>query len=530
MKYLFKFLLLCTIVVFTACGSDDSDSAPSNEVKCYVTYTLSSDNGEPMTRAILSKVISNSEVFDEFYSKMVSGELVAPSYDLTFVEKTSGVTYHFTGTWAGHDVLTLRAGTYKITGTAKAEGKNLQDKCSLTFDDEMEISVNSSTITLNAKYDCALVVFSDESIKELKNYSGSNTQSFFTFSKYKYAFINSTLYDTDKKNDAYISGTHTNGTAFKISTGNLNFEKGKYYVYSDVATQFNIEEMEEGDSESELSVQTLIIDGTSQPPLVGGYINNYNESLIDKGGIIVCINANDAKVTDDTKFYEKYGCDNWVDPQNTTYIAFDLSNVSKEECSIRLRHLMGNKDYYVRAYVVCKDKTVLYGDIEKIHTQNFNRYPGRADFANVYHAFDYTLFDLETDIIMDITNEGYYSSTQANPTSCTYYSKGSNNSMYKFKTKFSYKHWYYYAGHKDGVPPLSDMKDPIISFDGSKITMIPQDGANQIFYSIDGDGLNPESFTETYTGPISINKSCVIHCYAQKGDIPTNVTSYQIIK
>ena len=38
-----------------------------------------------------------------------------------------------------------------------------------------------------------------------------------------------------KKDEAYILGKYTDDAEFKIFTGNLNFEKSKYYVYNSIS-------------------------------------------------------------------------------------------------------------------------------------------------------------------------------------------------------------------------------------------------------------------------------------------------------
>lgn len=222
------------------------DQKQEETVSVYLTYTITTDNGEVMhgTKA------NSADVFNEFYQKIKSGELVAPNYNFTFTEKTTGAVYTVDGTWAGKDMVTLRTGTYKVVGTSKAAGENIQDKCSLKFDDEITVDVNSTTITLKATYDCSLIIFSDASIDKLSNFNGSSSRDLFKFNNYIYAFVNSKLYADGKQAQAYLEGQHTNGTQFKIYTGNLNYEIGKFYVYNDINAAFSLDEMEEGGAES----------------------------------------------------------------------------------------------------------------------------------------------------------------------------------------------------------------------------------------------------------------------------------------
>ena len=241
-------MLLMSIMglYFVSCTGNDandetSDLTTNNEAKVYFVYTLDTSNGN-----FIRGVKTNADVFNEIYEKIKTGDLVAPSFDLTLTEVNSGVVYTFKGKWNSHDLLTLRTGTYRVVGKSTAEGENIQEKCSFTFDELIDISITSNVITLQAKYDCSLLIFNNENIQTLQNFNGSALSSFFTFSTYKYAFVNNTLYDVAKKNEAYILGKYTDGAEFKIYTGNLNFEKGKYYVYNSISNGFDVPPMDDG--------------------------------------------------------------------------------------------------------------------------------------------------------------------------------------------------------------------------------------------------------------------------------------------
>ena len=251
------FLVAATSVLFSLSSCEKVDQQDET-VSVYLTYTITTDNGEAMpgTKA------SSADVFDEFYQKIKSGDLVAPNYSFTFTEKTTGAVYIVDGTWAGKDMVTLRTGTYSVVGTSTAAGENIQDKCSLVFDDEITVDVNSTTIILKANYDCSLIIFSDASIAKLSNYNGNSSTDLFKLNNYIYAFIRTKLYADGKQDQAYLEGTHTNDTKFKIYTGSLNYEIGKYYVYNDINAAFNLEKMEEGGSESDGAVN-LSANGTA---------------------------------------------------------------------------------------------------------------------------------------------------------------------------------------------------------------------------------------------------------------------------
>lgn len=233
------------MAMLTTMDSCQKMDSKEETVSVYLTYTITTDNGQDMpgTKA------SSADVFDEFYQKIKSGELVAPNYNFTFTEKTTGAVYTVDGIWAGKDMVTLRTGTYKVVGTSTAFGENIQDKCSLKFEDEITVDVSSKTITLKAKYDCSLIIFSDASIAKLSNFNGISSTDLFKFNNYIYAFIHTKLYADGKQAEAYLEGSHANETQFKIYTGNLNYEIGKFYVYNDINAAFDLEKMEEGGDE-----------------------------------------------------------------------------------------------------------------------------------------------------------------------------------------------------------------------------------------------------------------------------------------
>jgi hypothetical protein len=267
------FSLIAATALLLSLSSCEKTVQQDETVSVYLTYTISTDNGEvmPGTRA------TSAEVFNEFYQKILTGELVAPNYNLTFTEKTTGAVYTVDGSWSGKDMVTLRTGTYKVVGTSTASGENIQDKCSLKIEDEINVNVNSTTLMLKATYDCALIIFSDASIAKLSNFNGNKSTELFKFGNYIYAFVHTQLYADGKQSQAYLEGQHTNNTQFKIFTGNLNYETGKYYIYNDINAAFDLDKMEEGGAEGQyvdlgLSVKWALCNiGASAPEEPGNY-------------------------------------------------------------------------------------------------------------------------------------------------------------------------------------------------------------------------------------------------------------------
>ena len=313
MKYYFSFLSL-TILALTLAGCDKAESEtetkPEDEkVSVFFTYNLPSINGMSMTKA------TNAEIFSEFYASIVSAALVADEYELALTNVATGVKYEFAGKWNSHDMVTLSTGIYQVTGSSKAKGENIQDKCSFTFNEQIELSGTSSSITLSANYDCSLLIFSAQEIASLSNYNGEGLTPLFSFSKYWYAFVNDKLFIDGKQDKACLQGVYSDGAEFKIYTSSAIFEKGKYYVYNSIAGGFNVPEMEEGQQEGGGSEQSNAVDlglsvkwakcnlGATSPAQFGDYYSwgetepydySYNGPGSDNGGKSVLDAKDDA--------------------------------------------------------------------------------------------------------------------------------------------------------------------------------------------------------------------------------------------
>ena len=163
---------------------------------------------------------SASDIFDEFYAKLTTGELVAPTYNLTFKEVESGAEYSFSGSWEGATV-ELQAATYKVTGTSTVEGDKTQEKCSLVFDETITVTNQMTDIVLNAKYDCYLFALTSDKL--------ANVDYCFLFNnKYWYAFVNGTFVQT-------LTGSHKDGSKFSVEMSSYQYDKAKYYIYEDVS-------------------------------------------------------------------------------------------------------------------------------------------------------------------------------------------------------------------------------------------------------------------------------------------------------
>lgn len=282
-----------------------------------------------------------------------------------------------------------------------------------------------------------------------------------------------------------------------------------------------------------MSVETFIVDDTYQPYLVGGEIANYDESFVQRKGLIISTSQDKMTITNKTKFVAvlndsvQYFSDRVIDCSSFEY--------SKEQFIVPMKWLWGNTKYYVKAYAVLNDGSVIYGNEVSFVTQNYNRYNTHGAYANVWHAFDATLFDLKTDEIINPNTDGYYYSTNENPTSCKFQVGTSSYLCFKFKTKWNYKVWYsnVWWKHTSKTDPLTreDKNFPVMSYKNGYLTITPYTAGDDIYYSIDGNYFSPESFTQKYDGPIKITSPCIVCCYSINSDgMPSHTNAYQIRK
>ena len=266
-------------------------------------------------------------------------------------------------------------------------------------------------------------------------------------------------------------------------------------------------------------IQTVIINKYSQPILVGGHIDNYSEQDISKKGIIVSKSVDDMIITADTEFNkaEMFLCPSESRTNNPHDLRFiDCTNVNKEQFACALQFLNGNTDYYVKAFIIDTKSNIYYGNAEKVHTQDYNRYDGYADYANVYYYTNNTLFDVVTDEIIDI-NDGYYATTNESPLNVSYQTSG--GAVYKLATEWNYKLWYsqvYHGTIEDNNSKIVHL--PIMKYANGQLKIeknpLDDDKDITIYYSINGNYFRPETYTDIYSTPLEISEPCIVYCYA----------------
>lgn len=246
-------------------------------------------------------------------------------------------------------------------------------------------------------------------------------------------------------------------------------------------------------------VNTLLIDSLSQPPLVCVEMCNVDMTNVAKKGLVVSDNESDVLLRIPEEEWDGVYSNVY---NRSGYCVKDCSEIGGNIFSERLLGLMPDTKYYIRSFFKTTSGLVIYGNMVSLTTKSFVRGSWRHDENNVW-GFG-SLFDLVSDELITEEDGGYYYSSNENK-SCRYHSGLNNNISYKFKTRWNYGLWLH-----GGDYPVSE---PVISKENGLVKITADEGS-VIYYSIDGDGLRPENFTNKYEKPIEVPGGATLYCVA----------------
>lgn len=113
----------------------------------------------------------------------------------------------------------------------------------MTFNTEVVIDQNTSSITIKALYNCSLLIF-DASLKRniLYVWSSNKSQDLKKLDTYYYCFTK----DLSQLKSNYFLIISTNGKSSTILTSKLKLDIGKYYFFNDVSGGFDLDPMTPG--------------------------------------------------------------------------------------------------------------------------------------------------------------------------------------------------------------------------------------------------------------------------------------------
>lgn len=262
-------------------------------------------------------------------------------------------------------------------------------------------------------------------------------------------------------------------------------------------------------------IHTCIFDGSAQPPLVGAELKGYDMDDVLCKGIIVSEDSSMLTVTDTTRmeyclnYRIGYGART---DKPMPYRCIDCTPVNKEQYWCPLYYLKGNTKYFVRAFMKDHDGNIFYGDTKSVTSQSFNRYPGYADYANVFCWREETLFDKITDEIIDPEKDGFFYSTNEDPNFCKYQEGYGFNTCYKFKTEWSYLIWYYtQAKWKKDIQKKIPL--PLMYMENGRL-VISSGAKDKVYYNINDKSGSPTTYNKVYTEPLDVPKGSRIDCYS----------------
>lgn len=232
-------LLLATIAIaFQSCSSDGDEPVPeAQEVQVKLDYSLFESGS--MSR-------SGESVYQSFYNEYIKTKELAPeTYSLSFSSKATMIMA-VQGKWGEDDAIRIKEGVYTVTGKSAPSDSYFSPKLYLTFNEDVNLTKEMTTLTLNAEYDCLLLMFNATTIKQIgaKFATNSGVKELPQAGGIYYLFVNSTT--NSENRDLLINLTRLNGASVELNINRMGLEKGKYYYFNDITNSFDIDPMQNG--------------------------------------------------------------------------------------------------------------------------------------------------------------------------------------------------------------------------------------------------------------------------------------------
>lgn len=231
-------LLMMTTLAIAGCSNEEQNNLVPEEVTVNIDYDFWESGS--MSR-------SGADLYTNFYNKYIKTKLLTPTtYTLSLSTKDVPKATTINGYWGNKDGIRLIEGTYNIYGTSNPiSSKASIDTLSMSFSEKVEITKETTSITLTAKHSSFMLIF-DASNTTSIDYSGYLHGGYGTYSLAKkddifYIFISKDIEESDK-----IVITRKNKKQVTINLYGLPFEKGKYYYFNDVTNSFDVPPMTEG--------------------------------------------------------------------------------------------------------------------------------------------------------------------------------------------------------------------------------------------------------------------------------------------
>lgn len=245
-KFFSMMLAMAAVMGFFSCSNNEEIYTPQ-EVEFALDYTFAEIGS--MTRA------TGEDVYSSFYDKYIKTKQLTPTtYSLTFTNKETGEVAIINGRWDRKDAIRLMEGEYEVNGYSRpiSDYTIPSDTVSLVFNQTLNLTKETSQITLKAGYESFLLLFDKENSFKIEystrlSWSGSPEGEICSDDNIHWLFLSDVNYSTNNhKTSFYILVYRLDGHVSKIYLDNIPFEKGKYYYFNDMTNSFDIPKMELG--------------------------------------------------------------------------------------------------------------------------------------------------------------------------------------------------------------------------------------------------------------------------------------------
>ena len=238
-----KLLLLCaTVAVLFSCSKSDIPAPVEEREQVSVSFDYTFTKGQTMVK-------SAGDDYNSFYNAKIATKQITPeNYNITLTDKSTGTVYEHEGKWGGNDRVQILSGTYKVTGYSRPVTKTI-DTLAMVFNEEITVSAQGSSITLNAENDSYFLIFGKEYLSSVKYKSwdgsvakGIDVQLKDFDNKFFYMFIREFPYPSQN----ILTLIDINSKTSTIDIQKNSFKKGYYYYFNALSNTFNIPQMTAG--------------------------------------------------------------------------------------------------------------------------------------------------------------------------------------------------------------------------------------------------------------------------------------------
>lgn len=234
------------MTTLVSCSSQTDEQLPTQEeVSVKLDYAFFEQGS--MSR-------SGEASYQAFYDEYIKTKQLAPSqYSLSF--RSENKEYEsVSGTW-NETIYKLREGEYDVTGETYPAAyhsnsipnkKYLGNYMFLSFDERIAITKETESVTLSAKYDCYLLLFSSDNITKITAYVDSYGTDINKVGNYYPIFVLANEESAAALKNLRLDVSKKDGTVIELNVGNMQFEKGKYYYFNEMSNSFDVPPMAAG--------------------------------------------------------------------------------------------------------------------------------------------------------------------------------------------------------------------------------------------------------------------------------------------